>query len=113
MKLLIRGHEEKNRFRLQRRSGSFRGSTEAISAAGKATEKDASRSAGTVEPRRFTPNSPKRQRRTPLGRRLEEIRERIEASGEPLLSWEEIDREVGERRGEIQPEASGSGERRS
>lgn len=39
------------------------------------------------------------QRRTELGRRLDEIRERIEASGEPLLSsWEEVDQELGERR---------------
>lgn len=39
------------------------------------------------------------QRRTELGRRLDEIRKRIEASGEPLLSsWEEVDRELGERR---------------
>lgn len=42
----------------------------------------------------------KRQRRTPLGRRLDEIRKRIEASGQPLLSsWEEIDRELADRRG--------------
>ncbi len=41
------------------------------------------------------------RRRTELGRRLDEIRERIVASGEPLLSsWEEVDRELGERRGE-------------
>jgi len=40
-------------------------------------------------------------RRTALGKRLDEIRERIKASGEPLLSsWEEVDRELGERRGE-------------
>ncbi|MBA3424618.1 MAG: hypothetical protein H0U04_08755 [Rubrobacter sp.] len=40
------------------------------------------------------------RRRTALGKRLDEIRERIKASGEPLLSWEEIDRELAERRGE-------------
>jgi hypothetical protein len=38
-------------------------------------------------------------RRTALGKRLDEIRERIKASGEPLLSWEEVDRELGKRRG--------------
>jgi hypothetical protein len=43
------------------------------------------------------------QRRTALGRRLDEIRERIKAGGEPLLSWEEIDRELAERRGEERP----------
>ncbi|MBA2691075.1 MAG: hypothetical protein H0U65_01095 [Rubrobacter sp.] len=38
-------------------------------------------------------------RLTPLGKKLDEIRERIEASGEPLLSsWEEVDRELAERR---------------
>ena len=40
--------------------------------------------------------------RTPLGRRLWEIRSRITASGEPLLGWEEIGREVAERRGETE-----------
>lgn len=35
-----------------------------------------------------------------MGRRLDELRERIKASGAPLLSWEEIDRELSERRGE-------------
>ena len=37
---------------------------------------------------------------TPLGRRLAELREQIKASGVPLLSWDEIDRELEERRGE-------------
>jgi len=41
-----------------------------------------------------------KQRRTPLGRRLDEIRERVKASGQPLLSWEDIDWELAERRGE-------------
>ena len=45
------------------------------------------------------PKAPK-QRRTPLGRRLDEIRARIVASGQPLLSWEDIDRELAELRGE-------------
>ena len=40
--------------------------------------------------------------RTPLGRRLGEIRAKIVASGEPLLGWEEIEREVAERRGEAE-----------
>jgi chorismate-pyruvate lyase len=40
-----------------------------------------------------------RQAKTPLGRRLWEIRARIVASGAPLLSWDEIDREIEERRG--------------
>lgn len=47
------------------------------------------------------PTTPK-QRRTPLGQRLDEIRERVKASGKPLLSWEEIDQELAERRGERQ-----------
>lgn len=38
--------------------------------------------------------------RTPLGQRLWNIRARIVASGEPLLTWDDIDRELAERRGE-------------
>jgi len=37
--------------------------------------------------------------KTPLGQRLWEIRARLIASGERLLGWEEIEREVSERRG--------------
>ncbi|PKO20844.1 MAG: hypothetical protein CVU38_17935 [Chloroflexi bacterium HGW-Chloroflexi-1] len=37
---------------------------------------------------------------TELGRRLWEIRARIVASGEPLLGWKDIERELAERRGE-------------
>lgn len=47
-----------------------------------------------------------RQERSPqtsLGQRLAEIRERIKASGQPLLSWEDIDRELADRRGEREP----------
>jgi hypothetical protein len=40
------------------------------------------------------------QPRTPLGQRLWNIRARIIASGERLLTWEEIDHELAERRGE-------------
>ena len=40
--------------------------------------------------------------RTPLGKRLLRIRERIVASGEPLLSWIEIEHEIAERRGETE-----------
>lgn len=38
--------------------------------------------------------------RTPLGRRLMKLRAQIVASGEPLLGWDDIEREVAERRGE-------------
>lgn len=38
--------------------------------------------------------------RTELGRRLREIRERIVASGQPLLDWDGLDREIQRRRGE-------------
>jgi hypothetical protein len=38
---------------------------------------------------------------TALGRRLRAIRERIEASGEPLLDADEVLREVAERRGSV------------
>ena len=36
---------------------------------------------------------------TPLGQRLWQIRQRIVRSGEPLLDWDGIEREVAERRG--------------
>jgi hypothetical protein len=37
--------------------------------------------------------------KTELGRRLWEIRKRIIASGEPLLGWDELEKEVAERKG--------------
>jgi hypothetical protein len=40
--------------------------------------------------------------RTELGKQLLRIRERIVASGEPLLSWGEIDQEIAERRGDVE-----------
>ena len=39
--------------------------------------------------------------RTELGRLLMEIRARIVASGQPLLDWKGVQREVAERRGGI------------
>jgi hypothetical protein len=42
--------------------------------------------------------------RTELGRQLMEIRARIEASGQPLLSLEEFEREMAERRGVTWPD---------
>lgn len=74
-----------------------------VSPSGRSIEFDASLFEKAAERWRKIPRStiPK-QRRTPLGRRLDEIRERIKASGQPLLSWEEIDRELAERRGERQ-----------
>jgi len=38
--------------------------------------------------------------RTELGRRLMEIRQSAIDSGEPLLDWEDLEREIAERRGE-------------
>jgi hypothetical protein len=73
-----------------------------VSPPGRSIELDARLFEETAERWREIPRStaPER-RRTPLGRRLDEIRKRIEASGQPLLSsWEEIDRELAERRGE-------------
>lgn len=100
MKLAVkRSHEEKARFPLrQGRYAPFRRErAAAFSVPGRSTEEDARRFTGAVEQWRFTPKPGRR--RTPLGRRLEELRERIKASGEPLLSsWEEVDRELGERR---------------
>ena len=42
------------------------------------------------------------QPQTALGRRLWEIRQRIIATGEPLLSWDDLERELAERRGGIE-----------
>lgn len=99
MKLVVERHkEERHRFR-RRREGSeaFQGPMEAISSPGKATERDAGKFADTVEVWKSTPRSP--GRKTPLGRRLDELRRHILESGEPLLSsWKEVDREMGERR---------------
>jgi hypothetical protein len=41
------------------------------------------------------------QPKTPLGRRLWELRKRIVASGEPLLDWDDLEREIAERRGGV------------
>lgn len=72
-----------------------------ISQSGRTTELGARRFEETTEQWHETPRPTKpKQRRTPLGRRLDEIRERVKASGQPLLSWEDIDRELAERRGE-------------
>jgi len=43
------------------------------------------------------------QPRTQLGSRLQRIRQRIIASGAPLLSWTAIDQEIAVRRGEVDP----------
>jgi hypothetical protein len=37
--------------------------------------------------------------RSPLGQKLWEIRRRVIESGEPLLDWEGLERELAERRG--------------
>ena len=37
---------------------------------------------------------------TPLGQRLRQIRQEIVESGEPLLDWDGIEREVADRRGD-------------
>lgn len=97
MKVVVRRHK-RQRFRRQpERSDVFWRFTEVISAPGKATEKDARRFAGTVEEWSGTSRLP--GRKSSLGRRLDERRRRILESGESLLSsWEEVDRELGERR---------------
>lgn len=42
----------------------------------------------------------KTQPRTELGKRLLALREKIVTSGAPLLSWDALDKEIKERRGE-------------
>lgn len=44
----------------------------------------------------------RRQARTPLGEKLLRIRERIVGSGAPLLGWDELEKEVADRRGEVE-----------
>lgn len=39
--------------------------------------------------------------RTPLGRELWEIRQRVLESGEPLLDWDDLEREIADRRGNV------------
>ena len=58
------------------------------------------------EPAKNTPDVAAGMARTRLGEQLLRIRERVVASGEPLLSWEEIEREVAERRGEFEHRSS-------
>ena len=41
--------------------------------------------------------------RTELGRKLVRLRKEIELSGEPLLDWDDLEREIAERRGERNP----------
>jgi hypothetical protein len=58
-----------------------------------------------AEPLKNVPHveaAPRGVARTRLGNQLLQIREQIVASGEPLLSWEEIEREIAERRGEFE-----------
>jgi hypothetical protein len=53
--------------------------------------------------RRQTDAAIKRSRRkppAPFGKRLRALRQKLIAAGEPLLDWNEIDKEVAERRGE-------------
>lgn len=73
-----------------------------VSISGQSIERDARLLQETWEQWWQTPQPrASRRARTPLGRRLAELRERIKDSGAPLLSsWEEVDRELEERRGE-------------
>jgi hypothetical protein len=38
-------------------------------------------------------------RMSPLGQRLQSIRQRIVASGTPLLTWDDLEAEIADRRG--------------
>lgn len=59
------------------------------------------------EPRWTPPLDPdRRDPQTPLGRQLEQIRAEIVAAKTPLLSWEDLEREVSERRGDSAPAAT-------
>lgn len=43
---------------------------------------------------------------TPLAKKLWELRQKLIASGAPLLDWDDIEREVRDRRGGISEEES-------
>ena len=43
---------------------------------------------------------------TPLSKKLWELRQKIVESGAPLLDWDDIEREVQERRGGVREEKS-------
>jgi hypothetical protein len=61
----------------------------------------------SMETKTDTPTTPTTEKvaRTPFGKKLLEIRQRILASGRPLLDWDDIDREmVVQRRGDWQSE---------
>ncbi len=62
---------------------------------------------GSIKPRLREPGSSTTgtaafHPKTDLGRRLWKIRRQIAESGEPLLGWEELEREVAERSGQNQ-----------
>jgi hypothetical protein len=62
-----------------------------------------------METKTATPTTPTTAKvaRTPFGKKLLEIRQRIVASGRPLLDWEDIDREMAaQRRGDGKSEES-------
>jgi hypothetical protein len=70
-----------------------------VSSSGQNIESDARQFQKAVERwREISRPVASKPRRTLLGQRLDKIRERIKASGQPLLSWKEIDRELAERR---------------
>ncbi len=79
-----------------------------VSPSGRSIELDARMFEEANERWRRTQRSTKapKRRRTPLGRRLDEIRARIKESGVPLLSWEDIDRELAEQRRGVEEEGS-------
>ena len=52
-------------------------------------------------PKNFVGSGDTYRPRTALGARLIQIRKEIVASGEPLLSWDALKRELAERRGDV------------
>ena len=59
--------------------------------------------AGAKQVRRYSGSGPEGQSlgaSTPLGKRIREIRARMEANGERFLSWDEIDAELDRERDE-------------
>ena len=76
---------------------SFIPSPDPLSASTSSTEADLA--AEAIYRTRRTWQVASRQSISPLGQRLLAIRARVVASGEPLLNWDDLEREIRKRRG--------------
>jgi hypothetical protein len=58
----------------------------------------------TIDPRAESVKPAGYQPRTPLGRKLWELRQEALLEGEVLTTWDEVEQEVAERRGGVRTE---------